>query len=531
MIGAVALKEFYSNLISSRFLLGFILCLVLIPFAMVVSISDYSSRARAYEMDRKQAGENNKPRVYSMLRPEIVKPPEPLSIFSAGIANQTGSSVKIYLGEKPMLAGGRSSTRENPLMNAFFSLDFTSILVLIVTLLAFLFTYDACSGEREKGTLKLVFTSSMSRSSFLLGKVLGAALTLLPVVLFCYLLSALIIAVNPHVSLGPGEWTRVALMFGLSVLLFLVFAAMGLLVSARVRSSVTSIVVCLVLWVSFVFIIPNAAIYLAQSFVKTDTEDNLRLAFGDLDSEYWKKCETCRNNLSRPDWMMNWNMNGMGDGGAERGGCSRSMNEYNRQLNAYSEPLRIEYAEKKWTLQQAYLNKLDRQRKIAERLALFSPSEVFQQAASALSRTDAPAYGRFMDQTRRYREILITYFRDKKIFESFKYFTREDPAKMLTADEIVRIRTGGRFNSLQEYDSWANEHNGDFSPLRKVDIPGTSPWSYSPLDQSDVPKFQFEPSTLAGDVKRSFGHIAGLAFGALLLFFLSFVSFSRYDAR
>ncbi len=178
----------------------------------------------------------------------------------------------------------------------------------------------------------------------------------------------------------------------------------------------------------------------------------------------------------------------------------------------------------------AYLNKLDRQRKIAERLALFSPSEVFQQAASALSRTDAPAYGRFMDQTRRYREILITYFRDKKIFESFKYFTREDPAKMLTADEIVRIRTGGRFNSLQEYDSWANEHNGDFSPLRKVDIPGTSPWSYSPLDQSDVPKFQFEPSTLAGDVKRSFGHIAGLAFGALLLFFLSFVSFSRYDA-
>ncbi len=52
---------------------------------------------------------------------------------------------------------------------------------------------------------------------------------------------------------------------------------MGLLVSARVRSSVTSIVVCLVLWVSFVFIIPNAAIYLAQSFVKP-TEDNLRLA-------------------------------------------------------------------------------------------------------------------------------------------------------------------------------------------------------------------------------------------------------------
>ncbi len=218
MIGAVALKEFYSNLISSRFLLGFILCLVLIPFAMFVSISDYSSRARAYEMDRKQAGENNKPRVYSMLRPEIVKPPEPLSIFSAGIANQTGSSVKIYLGEKPMLAGGRSSTRENPLMNAFFSLDFTSILVLIVTLLAFLFTYDACSGEREKGTLKLVFTSSMSGRPSSLGK---CSVRRSP----CFRLFSSAIFERPDhrgesaVSLGPGEWTRVALMFGLSVLL------------------------------------------------------------------------------------------------------------------------------------------------------------------------------------------------------------------------------------------------------------------------------------------------------------------------
>jgi hypothetical protein len=59
MIFAIAMKEFYSNLISSRFLLGLLLCLFLIPFATVVSINDYSSRVRAYEMDRKQAEENN----------------------------------------------------------------------------------------------------------------------------------------------------------------------------------------------------------------------------------------------------------------------------------------------------------------------------------------------------------------------------------------------------------------------------------------------------------------------------------------
>ena len=531
MISAVALKEFYSNLISSRFMLGFLLCLFLIPFATVVSIKDYTGRQQAYEMDRKQAEENNKPRVYSMLRPQIVRPPEPLSIFNGGISGQVGSSVTIHLEEKPMLAGGRSAARENPLMNAFFSLDFTSILVLILSLLALLFTYDACSGERECGTLKLVLTNPLSRSIILLGKALGAALTLFPIVLFCYLLSALIIALNSHVTFGAGEWARIALMLGMSILLFLFYMGLGLFISSRTRSSVTSIIICLFLWVTTVFIIPNAAVYLAQSFVKTDTEENLRFAFAELDREFNKKCEAYETTLPRPDWMMNWNMNGMGDGGVELAGCSRSMHERYRQMNSFSEPLRVEYAEKKWAFQKKYLEKLDRQRLFAERISLLSPTEVFQQASSSLCRTDASAYFRFMDMTRRYRDQLIGYFRDKKIFSSYTYFTREDPAKFLTADEIVRVRTGGQFQNLREYDAWAQTHNGSFVPLRKVEIPGTDPWNFKPLDLSGTPKFQMETPPLVNDVKRSLGNLAGLALGGVLLFFLSFVSFSRYDAR
>jgi ABC-type transport system involved in multi-copper enzyme maturation permease subunit len=532
MIVSIALKEFYSNLISSRFLLGFLLSLFLIPFAMVVSIHDYTGQQRAYEMARKQAEESTSVRVYSALRPQIVRPLEPLSIFSSGISGQTGSSVKILLGEKPMLAGGWSAARENPLMNAFFSLDFTSVLVLILSLLALLFTYDACSGEREKGTLRLILTNPLSRSIFLLGKVLGVTLTLLPVLVFCFILSALIIVLDSRVAFGPGEWGRIALLLGMSLLMFLLFAAAGLFISARVRSSITSIVICLFLWVTSVFIVPNGAIYLAQSFSKTDTEENLRFAFNELDREFQQKCSDFQKKLPPPDWMMHWNMNGGGDGFMELAGSSRSMNEFHRLMNAYSEPLRIEYADKKWALQSIYLDKLDRQRKLADHLALLSPSEVFQQAASALCRTDVSSYSFFMDETRRYREQLINFFREKKIFESFAYFTHEDPAKFMTADEIVRIRTGGRFQTLREYTAWAEaQHTWSFAPLRKVDIPGTNPYQYASLDLSDVPQFHGKPPSLAGDVKRSLPGLAGLALGGLLLFFLSFVSFSRYDAR
>jgi hypothetical protein len=306
--------------------------------------------------------------------------------------------------------------------------------------------------------------------------------------------------------------------------------AIGLFVSSRARSSVTSIIVCLFLWVVFVFIIPNAAVYTAKSFTRTGTQENLKFAFAELDRAYDKECEEYRNTLPQPDAWIHFNMNAYGEY-REIAGCSTSLNEFYRQLSAYSEPLRCRYADKKWILQKEYLGKLDRQRKIAERLALLSPSELFQQAASALCGTDVSSYDRYMESTRRYRDELIRFFEDKRIFSSFLYFTGQDPASFMTIDEIFRTRSGGRFQSLQEFGQWAQTHNGDNSPLFKVDIPEGNMTSFKPLDQSDVPKFHEDPLPLMGDVKRSLPNIAGLIIGCVVLFFMAFVSFTRYDAR
>jgi len=526
-----AKKEFYTNLVTSRFVLGFLLCLFLVPFTMVVSINDYAGQMRAYELDMKEVEASGKARVYSALRPQIVNAPEPLSIFSSGISRQVGRRVQIHLGEKPMLAEGGGSVRENPLLNSFFSLDFTSILIIIMSLLALLFTYDACSGEREKGTLGLVLANHVSRSAILFGKIAGAALTLLPVMVFCYMLSVIIILFSPGVSFGAGEWSRITVIFLVSTLFFLLFMAAGLFVSTCFRSSLTSIIVCLFLWVTFMFIIPNAAVYAARSFIKTGAQENLRFALTDLDQEFNSACAEYRKTITQPDTWIFWNMNGGGDGYMELGGCSRSLNEFYRQLYTFSEPLRIEYAEKKWAIQQTYMNQLDGQRKFAEKLSLLSPSELFQQTVSALCRTDVDSHYHFMERTRLFREELIRYFMDRKIFSSYAYFTRQDPQSFMTFDEIVKIRSGGMFQTLQEYIEWTKTHNRNSIPLSKVAIPGTNPQEYAPLDQSDVPKFEWDPSSIAGDLRRTLAKIAGLALGCVALFFLSFVSFTRYDAR
>jgi hypothetical protein len=285
------------------------------------------------------------------------------------------------------------------------------------------------------------------------------------------------------------------------------------------------------LWVTLIFIIPNAAVYIARSFIKTGTQEALRFTFAELDREFMNKCSDARKTIKQPDSMTFWNMNSGDDGFMEVGGSSRSVYEYFREMYSFSEPLRIEYAEKKWAHQKEYLNKLFRQQRIAEYLALLSPSELYRNSVSALCRTDISSYTRFMDQTRRYREAFIRFFLEKKIFSSFAYFTREDPSSFMTIDQIVKIRSGDRFQTLREYQAWMNTHKDSLSPIFHVDIPGTNPLEYAPLDQSDVPKFRRETSSIAHDLKRTFPYLAGLALGCVLLFYLSFVSFTRYDAR
>ena len=530
----IAVKELYTNLISARFTIGFLLCLFLIPFTMLVSINDYGSLMRAYEMEMKEAGESMNVRVYSALRPVVVKPPEPLSIFSRGISYQVGNEVRIQFGELPMLAEGRSGVRENPLMNSFFSLDFASVTAIIMSLLALLFTYDACTGERERGTLKLLVASSVNRSTILIGKFLGVILTLLPVILFCYIMCAIIILVHPAVGFSAGEWSRIAILFSMSVTFFSLFAALGLLISTRSRSSVTSIVVCLFVWVTAIFIIPNLSVYAARSFYKTNSPENLRFALDELDSEFREKrneiTETVKKQVS-PDWWMHWNMNGGYDGYLELAGSSKSLMEYHRRTNEETEPLRIDYADKKWALQDAYLHQLDRQRRLSELLALLSPSEIFRQTVSTLCRTDVGTQYEFLAKVREYREELIQHFIDKKIFSSWTYFTRQDPDSFMSADEIVRTRTGGQFATVQEYNEWARSNNGSFTPLWKVDIPGTGNSEFEPLDISSVPRFHWRSVSLLGNIRQSLGRFAALVFMGIILFYLSYISFIRYDVR
>ena len=52
MIWLIAKKDFLLNLLSVRFIIGFVLCLLVIPFTVIVSVDNYENQVRVYKIER-----------------------------------------------------------------------------------------------------------------------------------------------------------------------------------------------------------------------------------------------------------------------------------------------------------------------------------------------------------------------------------------------------------------------------------------------------------------------------------------------
>lgn len=517
MIWLIAKKDFLLNLISARFIIGFALCLVVIPFTLVVGVDRYKNQVRVYQVYEKNAENALKEiRVYSYVRPEIIAAPEPLSIFSCGISDQIGNRVNIQLGEYPLFPSGHTATRDNPLLNAFFSIDFATVIAILMSLLALVFSYDLFTREREDGTLKAVLTGELSRPEFLTGKLLGIIVTLVPILLFCFLLGVLVIMLSPAVQFSAGDWGGVALLFLSSLLYMAVFVLLGMFISTRAQRSSTSIVVSLLCWIWFLFLMPNAAAYLSQSFVKTEIYDNVQFALNDLNSqcedEYMEKGQSILKELGM-NGLNHWNYSAGSDGRESMAGCVWETNEFHRRFNMWKEPARIDYADRKWAIQKKYLDGLVHQENVREYLAWLSPAGIFEQIADMQCNTGPASFLRYMDHVRAYRESIVRYFEHKKLFESYSYFTPQPESSFPKEEDYIPVQeTYDKTGKFVMPDEWTIS-------------------CYPQLNLDDVPVFEYRGATTVSAMNASLGRMAGLLALCIVLLGAATVSFIKYDVR
>ena len=535
MIATLVRKDFLTNLVSPRFVIGFVLCLVLIPFSVLINISGYRERVAQYRIDRDAAEKaTSEVRVFSALRPEIVLPPEPLGIFGRGVSAQVGNKVRIRLGQQPLLAEGKTAAGDNPFLASFFSVDFVDIAAIVFSLLALLFSYDAFSREKEDGTLKLQMANSISRSTALAGKLMGILLTLLPILAFSFLLSGLLVLFSRDIAFAAADWARIVILFAASLIYLAVFVFIGLLVSTRSKSSVTSLVVCLFLWVLLVFVVPAVAANFAGSFTRIQSRDNLERVLKDVDRQRDDAISAATKAQGVPEDWSCWWCNSDRDGYMETYGNPPGEFENFRRRASISEPIRIDYADRKGALAEAYVDSLARQARTSDRLSFLSPTGLFRAVAAAVCRTDLAGHRRFMDGTRQYREAFIRWLRGKDIFASYRWITPADPSTFKTEDQLIEARTGGEFKNAAELDAWASKQANALArwdKLGKIHVPGDGPGDFPYLELSDMPRFEVRAGSLVAGLEPSVLWTGAMLVEAVFLFALGYVAFIRYDVR
>ena len=156
--------------------------------------------------------------------------------------------------------------------------DWAFVIGYVLSLIAILFTFDSISGEREHGTLRLTLANAVPRHTVLIGKFLGALISISVPFTLAALMNLLVISTSKDVQFGAEAWSRLGIIFFVAILYLCLFLALGLFVSSRVRQNAASLVILLFTWVTFVIFTPSTLASIATGFSTPMTYN-----------EYWER--------------------------------------------------------------------------------------------------------------------------------------------------------------------------------------------------------------------------------------------------
>lgn len=282
MLWTIAKREFLDHITTFRFSSGTVICLVLVFLSTYVGTKDYERRLGDYQA---ALGEFRamSPRI-RYVRCKAFRRPEVLSIFSIGEDRRQGQVVKIGL-EPPYRATGfmgKYWSQHYQWASRFDSIDFAFVVRVVVSLLALFLAYDTVSGERERGTLRLVLSNPVLRATVLGGKFL-AGVGVLSIPLVMSLITAVLVAqLSPAVRFGAEEWARIGLI-GLSSLFYAsAFFGLGMLLSCVTRSAYTTLLASVLVWIWLLVLWPDISVSLARRFVSIPSEDAMNRKIGKI---------------------------------------------------------------------------------------------------------------------------------------------------------------------------------------------------------------------------------------------------------
>jgi len=477
MIWTITKKEILEQFISVRFIVLTVICITLLPMSLFVSYRDYENRIADYNRSVKLNQENLEKVKYAEIFSgdfsiKGYRRPSPLSVFASGLSESMPARLETRQTGLSLLT---NSSQDESILTTMGKIDFVFILLIVFSLLAVLFTFDAICGEKEKGTLRAALSNSIPRDKYILGKYFGTMITLLLPLILAILIGLILLILLGYPIFGTEIQVRIFLIFISSIVLISIFTSIGLFISSRVNNSKTSIVILISIWILLMFVIPKGSNIMAKAFIRVDSEEVVQLRKTlirqNLELEKGKRIFEAEKKLQQFD-----------PSNDDKEENNRIFEERNKILN----PIRNEYAQKI----NDEMNKIENQHKLkkswknslALSLARVSPATSFNKITTDFAWTGEHSRQEFAESAQAYQTVLNQAL--------FNHIFRD-----INPNGGISMGISGRIN-LKE-----------------------------------LPVFEFERESLVNTFKAITLDVGLLLFFAIFSFVLVYVSFLRYDIR
>ena len=267
MIRLIIRKEIQDNLLNARFIAASVVSVLLILTSVIVLTRSYEERLQEHRTAAARQDEfidrfGHLNRIQWMS--DQGRAPSQFQALVLGINTE----------------GREENFSSNPVPALLPQIDFVTIVTIIMSLMAILFSYNTLCGEREAGLLRLMLATGGSRSGLVFGKFIGGNLSLLVPFTVGVIAGLLFLVTSPGVIVTRTDIYVFLLLLLAAWLLISSFYALGLLVSSRAHTSGQAVLSSLSAWTMFVLLIPNISPFLAARIYPTPsvakTEKDIR---------------------------------------------------------------------------------------------------------------------------------------------------------------------------------------------------------------------------------------------------------------
>lgn len=270
MIWHIVTRELLDHLTSLRFALTTLILVVLMVTNAIVHLQTHPERIRKYseKVNASQTELKSRTLLYELLQKgpgKLYKRPASLAFIADGgdtllpDESVSGGFWRLY-GLTYLWSMGVPRLNVEALSNlrpTATAIDWVFIITYLLSFIPLLFTFDALSGERERGTLRLCLANSISRPALLVGKFFGSLIAVLTPFYFAVLFNLAIISTDSSTQLSGADWGRMGFIVLIASCYAGIFIAVGLIISAATRESRLSLVVLLLIWVTVVVFMPS----------------------------------------------------------------------------------------------------------------------------------------------------------------------------------------------------------------------------------------------------------------------------------